>query len=162
MFLEAEEQKLMQTLHCLEDAMAVDAVVWGFKNNMQLISLWPYHCSLRFPARLFMTYPSCWFAKWDNFWSISIYTQYIFLYISIYTVVCPGFIAERALKMKGRTVRSSAVKHSWACKERSGQGRVKDSSSLNPSFISISSTKYIAFWGRKDMNRNIAGLQWWI
>lgn len=150
MFLEAEEQKLMQTLHSLIDAMAVHEVVWGFKNNLWLIILWPYRCSLRFPVRLFVRYPDI----------LLVYKvgQFV-IYFYMYTCLSCSLLLKVALKMSGGAVRSSAVNHSlWACTERSEQGRVKDTSSCDPSFISLSSAKYIAFWGRKDINRKIAGL----
>lgn len=155
MFLDAEEQKLTQILHSLKDAMAVDAVVWGFKNSMQLISLWPHHFSPRFPAGLFMTYPDICLVGLQ---SGTISDLFLYVHLSVLFL-----LLKVTLKMSRRTVKSSGVKHSlWVCTERSEHRRVKDRIFCNPSFINLSSTKYIAFWGRKDINRNIAVFQWWI
>lgn len=88
MFLEAEEQRWMQALHSLE----------ALKNNLWLISLWPHPCSLRVPARLFLTYPDI-----CPVGLLSGTIRDVFLYVHLSVLF---LLLKVAVKMPRRTVRS--------------------------------------------------------
>lgn len=146
MFHEAQEWKRVQTFHALMVAMAACAVVWNFKYNLWLITLWPHHCTLEIPSETAHEIPwhtYYWFTPWKKI--------DLFLYAQLFALF---FITESGLR---RFRKACEQQHSEPLivrlhKETGTKGR--DNSSCETSFYFLPNI----FSGRKEVRRNLSDL----